>query len=415
MAATNTAPLGVFVGNPNDADPAEQAATKAQFNAFVSAMGRAPTFMDTFIDESGAESLWVASAQFSADSWKASPWLAGVTPVIGLPMASQAQAGNPGAVFAAITAGTYDAVYNGIFHAWAADGYTDMVIRPGYEMNGEWSPWFAGNGNEAAFRSAFSHISTLAHNFVGASIKVDYSPAVYWGSEPYAAYNPGAAATDIVGPDLYSDPGASGVGNPGDTSTDPNNLTMTDALNLAKSEGKPFAMSETGSAGDSSFPTSLAQTINASGVPVAFTNIWDFSASDGDWNFTGEPAMASETTAWKAGFGTSSTVPPSKLSLVLSEDAFKGNAKFIAKVDGVTIGGPTAVTASHALGQTQTFTFSGLWGPGNHSVEIDFTNAQHNRTASRDLYVNQVNYNGSPFLSSPHEMTQNGAFTVPVH
>lgn len=84
------------------------------------------------------------------------------------------------------------------------------------------------------------------------------------------------------------------------------------------------------------------------------------------------------------------------LVLLLSEDRYKGDAKFIAKVDGVTIGGPTAVTALHSNGETQAFTFKGLWADGAHDLEIMFTNDLYNgrRTQDRNLYVDEVKFNG---------------------
>ncbi len=104
------------------------------------------------------------------------------------------------------------------------------------------------------------------------------------------------------------------------------------------------------------------------------------------------------------------------IKLTLSEDAYLGNANFIAKVDGVQVGGPTAVTASHGAGATQSFTYSGNWGSGVHSVEVDFTNDAYGGSATKDrnLYVNQVAYNGANAMTSSHALYGNGAFVVHV-
>ena len=48
------------------------------------------------------------------------------------------------------------------------------------------------------------------------------------------------------------------------------------------------------------------------------------------------------------------------LVLHLSEDAYRGNAQFIAKVDGHQLGSAQSVTASHASGGDQAFTDAGL-------------------------------------------------------
>lgn len=110
------------------------------------------------------------------------------------------------------------------------------------------------------------------------------------------------------------------------------------------------------------------------------------------------------------------TVKADTLTLQLSEDAYLGNADFIVKMDGTQIGGPTAVTALHSANATQTFSYAGNWGGGTHSVEIDFTNDAYGGSPStdRNLYVNQVSYNGAGALSSVHALDTNGAFVVKV-
>lgn len=104
-----------------------------------------------------------------------------------------------------------------------------------------------------------------------------------------------------------------------------------------------------------------------------------------------------------------------KLALLLSEDAYRGNAQFIAKVDGQQIGSGT-VTALHSSGASQTFNFSGTWGAGAHDVEVDFTNDLYGGRASRDrnLYVDQVKYDGASFLTQPDILLSNGAVHITV-
>jgi len=111
----------------------------------------------------------------------------------------------------------------------------------------------------------------------------------------------------------------------------------------------------------------------------------------------------------------SSTVSPDQLVLALSEDAYQGDAQFIVKVDGTQLGDPQSVTASHAAGQTQNFTFSGNWGAGPHNVEVDFINdAYAGPGQDRNLYVNQVTYDGTAALSQTQPLYANGGVTIPV-
>lgn len=99
-------------------------------------------------------------------------------------------------------------------------------------------------------------------------------------------------------------------------------------------------------------------------------------------------------------------VTPHTLALLLSEDAFKGDAKFIVKVDGKALNSATAVTASHAAGVTQEFDFTVSWAAGTHDVEIDFTNDKSGGSPSmdRNLYVQSVTYDGKGYLAQPTEL-----------
>ena len=78
-------------------------------------------------------------------------------------------------------------------------------------------------------------------------------------------------------------------------------------------------------------------------------------------------------------------------------------AQFTLNVDGKQIGGLQTVSAIRSQGQTQTFTFKGNYGPGAHKVTITFANnsmtqgdkAAFNTGGDRNLYVNQLTYNGT--------------------
>jgi hypothetical protein len=107
--------------------------------------------------------------------------------------------------------------------------------------------------------------------------------------------------------------------------------------------------------------------------------------------------------------------PSDELVLILSEDFWKGDAKFVATVNGESLGPAQAVTAQHRLGQTEAFTFSGHWGSGPVDVGVSFINdAWGGRPhADRNLYVGSVSHDG---VSSPQDVAfyMNGTqhFTV---
>jgi hypothetical protein len=109
-------------------------------------------------------------------------------------------------------------------------------------------------------------------------------------------------------------------------------------------------------------------------------------------------------------------VSPGTLTLQLSENAYRGNAEFIVKMDGKQIGGPTAVTANERSGASDTFSYSGDWAAGAHKVEVDFINDRYGGTSAtdRNLYIDQITYDKTPGLSHPVELASNGAFVLAV-
>jgi Ca-dependent carbohydrate-binding module xylan-binding/Disaggregatase related len=118
--------------------------------------------------------------------------------------------------------------------------------------------------------------------------------------------------------------------------------------------------------------------------------------------------------------GTSQPPPPvvtsDTLVLLLSEDRYKGDAKFIAKVDGTQIAGPTAVTILRSSSWAQTFTFSGMWSTGSHDLEIDFINDLYAKGVGHDrnLYVEGVKLNGSSYLTNEIAMKTTSAIHIQV-
>jgi beta-glucanase (GH16 family) len=105
------------------------------------------------------------------------------------------------------------------------------------------------------------------------------------------------------------------------------------------------------------------------------------------------PAATTPTTTAGPTTGSGSD----SLVLSMSEDAYQGDAQFTVSVDGQQQGGTFTVTASHAAGSTETFTFDGNWAPGAHTVTVNFLNDAYggSSSADRNLYVNAVNYDGA--------------------
>ena len=109
----------------------------------------------------------------------------------------------------------------------------------------------------------------------------------------------------------------------------------------------------------------------------------------------------------------------STATLNMSEDAWMGDANFTVAVDGVQYGGIYTATASHAAGQSQAFTISGI--PDNvtaHDIAISFINDAYGGTAStdRNLYVNGIALDGQAVPNAAATFFYSGTqhFAVPA-
>ncbi|MGI4806827.1 MAG: hypothetical protein ACRYF2_01815 [Janthinobacterium lividum] len=355
-----TYPLGLYVGNPNGNDPAANEVFLDAFDAFKTVMGVSPQFMNTFVDFGQDPSQWTSNAGWSAWSWAktGSGYVgpgSGVIPVIGVPLASNADGwGNADTFYKSIISGTLDAPYKGIITSWASQGYSTLQLRLGYEFNGNFMPWSPGNSvsptANADFVAAWQHVATLVHDQGAASgitVQTIWNPAdINWTKTPPAQLYPGDAYVDIIGTDTYSPvypldltkwlTGTSAQD--GDLATwaaDPanrahywqytdasqyapkgngNGWSFQDAVDLAAAHNKPLSISETGAGNngnttgpvdDPAFPKWLADALaqaEARGVVIQNVDIWATYQNDGNWGFlNGEKPL--EAVAWARYFG----------------------------------------------------------------------------------------------------------------
>ena len=161
------------------------------------------------------------------------------------------------------------------------------------------------------------------------------------------------------------------------------------------------------------------------GDPAGYTNnVTDLAYEKGAvWQENGAGLWWQwSNNSWGPSGGTStspvpSTITADTISLLLSGDAYKGSPQFVLLMDGKQIAGPTSVTASHSAGQDQNFTFSGHFGVGDHTLGIDFVNDLYagTKTTDRNLYIEQVSYNGASVLSQPTTLDSNGVYNTTVH
>jgi hypothetical protein len=91
------------------------------------------------------------------------------------------------------------------------------------------------------------------------------------------------------------------------------------------------------------------------------------------------------------------------LALNLSETPASGrDAQFTVSVDGQQLGGVQTVTALRSAGQGQDFTFQGDFGPGAHTVSVDYLNGFSGAPADagRVLEVNSITLDGTTIVEN---------------
>jgi Ca2+-binding RTX toxin-like protein len=148
-------------------------------------------------------------------------------------------------------------------------------------------------------------------------------------------------------------------------------------------------------------------------VPSVTGTYWHFGSTDYTWSSLHQNTAYESSGTESIGLPTQPPVlppitfgtGPDSLVLEVCDDAYangdgtsnaNGDATFTISIDGKQIGGTFTTIASHAAGQDQDLTLNGYFGPGTHSVSVNFLNDAYNNTPStdRNLYVDSVTYKG---------------------
>lgn len=341
--------------------------------------GHAPTvelqFMDLTYTPNGSSGNpgygWVGQASYASSLLQA-----GVTPLIAWPFGYNGGAGTPGTLVnlcSQIAAGDYDygggtlispgagqASIYGALQAMKANGFTNVILRPGWEMNGNWYPWgiapgggAPNPGSQACFVSAFQHFYTVAHASaaaLGMTVNVSWNPNVgdsSGGTVTVASYYPGNPYVDSISIDDYATgPFGNNVTTVGNAYqfTEPLMVSMAGA---AVAAGYPVAIggSEIGST-NTTFAQQMAQvmaTAAPNNVTVSHFNWWNSTiggvASTNQWvapsdgqgcNTSSAPTPGSVCAAWATGFGANG---------IVKNGAFAGACPVINSTNLPTSGG----------------------------------------------------------------------------
>ena len=111
------------------------------------------------------------------------------------------------------------------------------------------------------------------------------------------------------------------------------------------------------------------------------------------------PSFVSDPDAAAPPPGAAATIGsgPDALVLKVQQDAYRGDAHYVVRVDGVQIGGVLTASATRASGGFDTVTVRGDFAPGRHTATVGFLDDAWGGTAAtdRNLYVAGATYNGA--------------------
>jgi hypothetical protein len=182
------------------------------------------------------------------------------------------------------------------------------------------------------------------------------------------------------------------------------------------------------------------QTISNTTTGIYQTALYPPNSTSGD-NYGNAVFTVNDTTPIPAGAPSAPTTTPGAVSvgsgpdtlvLNMAEDPYDGDAQFTVAVDGQQIGGTQTTTAVVDAGQFQEFDVHGNFGPGTHTVSVDFLNDAVGGyypagtpdlppgqwaldTEDRNLYVMGMSLNGgAPASGAPWELSSDGTANFSV-
>ena len=122
------------------------------------------------------------------------------------------------------------------------------------------------------------------------------------------------------------------------------------------------------------------------------------------------------TKTFTIGVDAAGKLATSTLTLNVSEDAYNGDAQMQVWVDGKQVGGGNyTVTASHAAGNTQAITISGIAESYTaHDIWVGFVNDLYrgSPSADRNLYLNSAQFDGKTVAGAATTFLRNGWYEI---
>ncbi|MGI4797202.1 MAG: carbohydrate-binding domain-containing protein [Janthinobacterium lividum] len=110
--------------------------------------------------------------------------------------------------------------------------------------------------------------------------------------------------------------------------------------------------------------------------------------------------------------GSGNTVSPHTLQLILTQDAYQGNAQFSMSLDGVTAGATTvSADALTSSAHAEMFSWSGSITDRAHEIGVTFLNDAWGGSdaTDRNVHVMGVIYDNKDYLPSAVNLTNTGS------
>lgn len=369
--------------------------------------------------------------------------------------------------------GKWDQTWRDVAQGLASQGFKYSMVRAGgYEYNGSFMQDFMGwdAATQTAWKNGFTRVASVLKSEAskqGIRLDVMLNPNVMTGCPDVAGNIPDPKNWDVFGVDVYNGFWGEGDANNADVrrafwDNPKGGWGMQAHIALAKKLGKPIFIPECGSGlssngaahgmtNDPAFWPWLAKAIaqmRSQGVAYWGMCPWDIQPGDGSWRFadgTQQQCLADFKANINAfvgddvfggGTATSASIPvtpaapaaaPQKttllpavsigalsadtLTLLMSEDAYQGDAQFTIAVNGKQVGGTQTVKAIHGSAQSQPFTIQGSFSSGTHTVTVTFTNDAWGGTAAtdRNLWVDGATINGVSIPGAAFQLQGNGS------
>jgi hypothetical protein len=305
--------LGAYIGDPGD----PHSPWEPNLITFTSAMGQPPKIVLQYTDFNYVDwkDLERLASGTLVPNMKRSAKLKDMVPMIGLFLATRAT--NAATSYTNLAAGKYDSYLVGFINAYKKAGFTQVYLRPGWEMNGTWFPWLTNTPElQRGFVSAWRRLYTVVKSVTGINVTVIWNPTA--NTSDYMSIYPGDRYVDMIGIDTG---GYYFANVASDQPLDTQTFSVATAARMCRERNKPMSFPEIydlavmmdGTINKTETQVFLNNVIQAlrnnPGVYVHDVEIWsDISGSDnGSSRWADQPDLVP---IWRSFWDSVQSLPP---------------------------------------------------------------------------------------------------------